>query len=547
MLHPVAKVEAAPLCPPTWIVSIHFFVLLLSIALFALECPQSKQAIDCETNVPMRKGVSMGQVRLLSGVRERRSSRRTSLRNRLVAGLVSANARLIAFVCFILLVALLGGSSRSDVPGLVVLRPLSLLFCSYALLVASREQLLSTRGPLLLIGSLMVLALLQLVPLPPDLWTSLPGRELVVVATGLVKSGDAWLPLSFDPSRTWNAFFALFVPLAGIFLVAAQGFSLQRRVLLSLAGIGVLGALLGFLQAIGGGGLYIYEITHRGYPVGLFANKNHQAILLLWLMLAASFFAATVDPKHRSAKAAVGSALVVIAVLFPLLILTGSRAGLLLCVPAMAGCGWLLLLAPATRALLKRGGRRAKLLFAGLVAVAVGLIAFVFTALALSSRQSALSRLFELSAGEDLRALYFERFLEMARDYLPFGSGLGSFEAAFNMYEPVEHLTPQYMNLAHNDPVQLVIEGGVLGAAIMIVGLLWLGRAGWRVWRSQGTTGPAATVFYCGSIALWLTASLVDYPLRTPLGATMFAALTAQLAILSTRGHSNTAAVDGRG
>src|SRR5690606_21374737 len=125
--------------------------LLLSIALFALGCPQSKQAIDCETNVPMRKGVSMGQVRLLSGVRERRSSRRTSLRNWLVTGLVAARARLITFVGFVLLVALLGGSSRPDVPGLVVLRPLSVLFCSYALLVASREQLFSIRGPLLLI------------------------------------------------------------------------------------------------------------------------------------------------------------------------------------------------------------------------------------------------------------------------------------------------------------------------------------------------------------------------------------------------------------
>lgn len=523
------------------------FVLLLSIAVFALGCPRDRSRRLTARLMSLCKGVSMGQVRLLSGVRERRSSRRTSLRNRLVMALVSARARLITFVGFVLLVALLGGSSRPDVPGLAVLRPLAVVLCLYGLLLASREQLFSIRGPLLLIGSLMVLALLQLVPLPPDLWTYLPGRELVVGATGLLKSGDVWRPLSFHPSRTWNAFFALFVPLAGVCLVAAQEFSRQRRVLLSLAGIGVLGALLGFLQAIGGGGLYIYEITHRGYPVGLFANKNHQAILLLWVMLAASFFAATADPKHRSAKAATGSALAVIAVLFPLLILTGSRAGLLLCVPAMAGCSWLLLLAPATRAFLRRGGRRAKLLFAGLVGVAVGLIAFVFTALALSSRQSALSRLFDLSAAEDLRALYFERFLAMARDYLPFGSGLGSFEAAFNMYEPAEHLTPQYMNLAHNDPVQLVIEGGVLGAAIMIAGLLWLGRAGWRVWRSQGTTGPAATVFYCGSIALWLTASLVDYPLRTPLGATMFAALTAQLAILSTRGHSKTAAVDGRG
>lgn len=477
--------------------------------------------------------VSTKQGTLPSGAKQRRRGRTAPRSGRFVAALASARVRLAGFVGFALLVAFIGGSSRPDVPGLIVLRPLAVLFCVYGLFVASGEELRRVRAALLLVGSLVALALVQLVPLPPDLWSSLPGRELVAEAAGLAGLGNVWRPLSLDPNRTWNAFFALFVPLAAVCLVAAQDPRRQRAVLWALLGVALVSAALGFLQAIGGSGMHLYEVTHRGYPVGLFANKNHQSILLLWLMLAASFLAATADARRHSAKAAVGGALGTIAVLLPLLILTGSRAGLLLCLPAIAGCAWMLLRAPATSALLRRGGRLTKLFLAGAAVLVVGLIAFVFAMLAFSARQTALSRLFELSAGEDLRSQYFSRFLAMIRDYFPVGSGLGSFEDAFNMYEPAVHLTARYMNQAHNDPVQLLIEGGLTAAAIIVGGVFWLGRSGWRVWQSRGDAGQPAAVFYCGSIVLWLAASLVDYPLRTPIGAMLVAALTAQLCILS--------------
>lgn len=448
--------------------------------------------------------------------------------------LVSARARLIALAVFILLVAFLGGSSRADAPGLVVLRPLAVLFSLYALLVASREQLRRVLGPLLLVSSLLALALFQLVPLPPSLWSSLPGREVVVEVTALAGFEDTWRPLSLDPNRTWNAFFALFVPLAAICLVSVQEPRARDNLLLVLLGVAVASAALGFLQALGAS-LQSYEISHHGYPVGLFANKNHQAILLLWLMLAMSYFAGRADPRHHSAKVALGSAVAALAVLLPLLILTGSRAGILLCLPTLVGCALVLMHSPATGALLRRSGRRTKLLFAGGALAMGAAIVFVVTVLAFSTRQTALSRLFELSAGEDLRALYFPRFLDMIRDYFPMGSGLGSFQNAFNMYEPVEQLTPRYMNLAHNDPIQFLIEGGLLAAVIMTAGLTWFVRAGWCLWHSKQSSSRMKAIFFCGAIALWLAASFVDYPLRTPLGATLLGSLTAQLGMLSTQ------------
>lgn len=508
------------------------FPLILSVAAAVL---LGSRRLTANLNSLCALRVSTKQSIYSSGTQRRRSRRRASRSKRIVAALASARGRLIAFFGFVLLVALLGGSSRPDVPGLIVLRPLAVLFCVYAFLVASREQLRSVLAPLLLVGSLMALALLQLVPLPPSVWSSLPGRELVAEATILAGLDDVWRPLSLDPNRTWNALFALFVPLAAVCLVGAQERRAQAPVLWTLLGVALVSAALGFLQAIGGSALHFYDVSHRGYPIGLFANKNHQAILLLWLMLAASYLAGTTVLRRHSANMAVGSALAAIAVLFPLLILTGSRAGLLLSLPTLAGCAWILLDSPVTSAFLRRGGRQAKLLFAGGLAVVIGVVAVIFAVLALSDRRTALSRLFDLSAGEDLRSLYFPRFLDMIRDYFPVGSGLGSFENAFNIYEPVEHLTTRYMNLAHNDPIQLLIEGGLLAAAIIAAGLFWLARAGWRLWRSPRQTSSTMAIFYCGSIALWLAAGIVDYPLRTPLGATLFVCLTAQLSILSTR------------
>jgi|SRR5690606_29208727 len=148
-----------------------------------------------------------------------------------------------------------------------------------------------------------------------------------------------------------------------------------------------------------------------------------------------------------------------------------------------------------------------------------------------SGRDTALSRLFEAEVAEELRWNYLPIFGRMITDFLPFGTGFGAFENVFNMYEPAGMLTSRYMNQAHNDPVQFVIEGGLPALAILLGAIVWLALALWRIAR------PATlqlALFFGGSIALWLAASVVDYPLRTPIAAMLVATLTAQLSFLST-------------
>lgn len=454
-----------------------------------------------------------------------------------VAALVSDRARLLVLVSFVLLVALTGGGSRSDIQSLLILRPAAVLFAGYALFNLTAQQAREVRAPLLIVLALMLLALLQLVPLPAAVWALLPHREVVAEASALVAMGDVMRPLSLDPNRTWNTVFALFVPLAAIGLVAIQGRDQHRFVVPALAGVALLSAVVGSLQAISDGGLHFYRITHGDFPVGLFANKNHQSILLLWLMLTVTWLAATADLRRHSPTTVIGGAVAFILALFPLLVLTGSRAGLLLTVPTLLLSGWLLFRSPAMARVLRRSAGRTKLVIGAIVTLLVGPLLFIFGVLAISGRQTALSRLFNVDAGEDLRWSYLSIYPDMAHDFLPFGSGFGSFESVFNMYEPAEVLTQRYMNQAHNDPLQLAIEGGLPALAILVAAIVWLGGFVLRLAR-QGREGRLAAVFFGGSIGLWFAASVVDYPLRTPLAAMLVATLTAQFCFLSTHVHS---------
>src|SRR3546814_2037165 len=65
----------------------------------------------------------------------------------------------------------------------------------------------------------MRLVLLQLGPLPPGLWTALPGREFLLSAP---LSQETWRPWSLTPSTTINAASSLIVPVVTLYLVSAM-------------------------------------------------------------------------------------------------------------------------------------------------------------------------------------------------------------------------------------------------------------------------------------------------------------------------------------
>ena len=137
-----------------------------------------------------------------------------------------------------------------------------------------------------------------------------------------------------------------------------------------------------------------------------------------------------------------------------------------------------------------------------------------------ASRSLAFERLFTEQLDSELRVRLFPQLWRMVWDYFPVGTGYGTFELAYKVSEPMEFLDLQYLNQAHNDLLQFLIEGGVAGALLLVFGL-WFVLRGWRAGarfisqsKARGSIGVAPFAWI--SLAILLLGSLGDYPLRTP-------------------------------
>lgn len=419
---------------------------------------------------------------------------------------------------FALLLAFTGGASRYDAIQVVPLRALSCLMLIPAIYYLSLKELRRDWVLLALLGALVLLTAVQLIPLPPSIWQALPGREAILLLDEAVGLQDVWRPLTMTPMRTWNALVALIVPLTGLLL--AVSLAVSARVLLNVvAGLGVLNALLGLMQVASGrfSPLYFYEVTSRGGVVGIFANENHSGIFAACslLVMARLGIQSRADRSPRWMRLIYPAAfgLILLAAL-----VGGSRAGFASLLGAVFVSFGMVALAPKTgkkrsavdpmRAWMDR--HPAVTTVVPLIAILATVFTFVFL-----GRASAFADLLARDSFADLRWQLYPVLGDMLRTFWLFGSGFGSFEQVYRVFEPEELLMPPYVNQAHNDWVQLLIEGGVLAGALLVATLLWVAKAVWKL--TSVRSERATALFWFGLFAIIGGASLIDYPLRAPL------------------------------
>ena len=237
------------------------------------------------------------------------------------------------FVVWLAVIFLLGGSSRGDMPSLLVLRPLSLLVLGGLVITMTQAQLDRWRVLLGLMAAAIMLSVIHLIPLPPALWQAMPGRDVIEAVDQAAGLQGLWRPLSISPEHTRNALFALAVP-ASVLLWMTR-FDLRQRlrvVLVAILGIALASALLGLLQISTGSEsspLYFYRVSNAGSPIGLFANRNHQAVFLACILPMLAAYASIrgrggdETARFRVLIAAGGAAFIVL-----FLLLLGSRAGI---------------------------------------------------------------------------------------------------------------------------------------------------------------------------------------------------------------------------
>lgn len=351
--------------------------------------------------------------------------------------------------------------------------------------------------------AILALPLMQLVPLPPDVWQALPGRNLETRALALIGDEASWRPLSISAPATLAAFLSM-VPAVGAMWGAASLDQHDRRaLLLTIAAVTLAGALLGVLQLAGGPDSFqVYEKSHRGWLTAFHANRNAAADALLIGSLALSAWVATAPVGHDAARQRGLFAALLLGLLSLAVMLTGSRTGIALLLPVMAANGWLL-----------AGGRRARLSrktlgYAALLAIAAlaaGLALFDNTRLA-----AALAR-FDL-AGDARIALWHDAVTAM-QAWFPAGSGLGTFVNAFLPFEQVAALDPFFPNRAHNDYLEFLIEAGALGLLYLAAGAAVLGSLAWQGWRG-GDPSRGMPIFANGTLLIIALHAVVDYPLR---------------------------------
>ena len=442
---------------------------------------------------------------------------------------------LAAFLC---LVFVTGGASRIDVQSLIILRPLSVIVCAIACMTLRPEHFAGRTWILWGFAGTALLALLYVIPLPPAIWQALPGRGELVQVDVLAGLGDVWRPLSIAPANGWHALLSLATPLAVILMAIQLDRHDLLRLLLLLIALAALSGFIGLLQVISDpeGPLYFYRITNNGSAVGLFANRNHAATLLACLFPMLAVFASTATGTDDQIKSRMLMAAAIAIVAVPLILVTGSRSGLVSAAIGLIAAAFLYR-KPVESRKVRRGdkGRRigAAPILIALAVLSVGFLTVFF------SRAVAIDRLFE-EAADVSRADYWRVSLELFWKYFPWGSGSGSFVEAFQISEPNNILIAVYANRAHNDLLETALTFGVPGLLMVAAGALFLAFRTYALWRQMDGSRRSVLIARAASVMIGIMAiaSLSDYPLRTP---TMMAVLALCLLWLAEPGGRSSA------
>lgn len=327
----------------------------------------------------------------------------------------------------------------------------------------------------------------QLIPVPVELLELLrPSVFLPILPGG---SDDfTFSTVSLAGSRTILSVIFALVPI--YFFIALS--RLSESNLIGLIPFYMIGVLCNLVAAV-----IQYSMASEsalsdilGYQpmVGMFANVNHFSTTLfssIPIILYLGIF------MNRRAFA-----LISLVIIFLVLLAAGSRAGILLgfaiTVVSFLALAW------RTRL----GGALLLTLLAALVAYGYGAIVQV--------GQQPLDAQYG-------RSYFAVTTLEALKENWLFGIGYGVFDMVFPHYEVRDAIGAAYVNHAHNDFLEVVLEGGVLGATIVLTYVLAVfGRA------FRGGNFPLQRLALL-SILLVLVHSVVDYPLRTMAVAMSFA------------------------
>jgi len=365
-----------------------------------------------------------------------------------------------------------------------------------------------------LIAIYCVLALLQTLPgpLPADaVWSS--AADLLGVTS--VPS------YSVDPD---HARFAIGMALlTGLALLGGLGLAQIRggssRFLQVLGWAGLAYALFAIVMHVTRPGMVLVtpKTTHIGNLTGTFFNRNTEAaflglILTVHVVRLGSWIRAELPFRRNLLRDAVrfrGSPdlFLRLAAMLPIvlaLLMTASRAGILISFATVAAGGIIIALGLPTRRRWTRGrvGKRVAFIVLPLLAV----LAIGGAGLDARIRDEGLT--------DEARALTYASSFELIREHPWLGHGVGAFEAVFPAKRSPEGALLGIWNKAHSTPLEYAVEAGLPFALAVIACFIFIA---WQCARAM-LGQPRREILLVGTLVLVQSGlhSLVDYPLQIP-------------------------------
>ena len=417
---------------------------------------------------------------------------------------------------YIALCLFVGGSSASGLIPNLALQLVAIILLVVAL-VAARGTPTGKPQPLLRAALLLfaLLAAFQFLPLPPGAWSALPGRDFIADGYRLLGMAEPWLNLSLAPYNSL-ASLAWLLPALAVGVIAGRLLDLKgERIAAVIVAVAVLSVPLAAVQFVGGqmSGWYLYPHSY-GQGAAFFSNGNHQGTFLLVAIAMVSALSAhfTNRPGHEEGGLRLFFGLVLV-VLVAGVIMTGS----------MAAIGLLLVVLPASFLIMTP-----RIVLPGPWVLLAGGLAGLAAVVALTyfGGEQAGSALAE--EGPMSRPAIAAKTLTAAWAYFPFGSGIGTFDTVYRMFEDPTEVTTTFINHAHNNYLEILLETGLAGAVAVALFVAWWVRRSLVLWTGERKHYFALAASL--SVGVVLVHSLVDYPLRTAAVSVLFALCVALMA-----------------
>lgn len=368
--------------------------------------------------------------------------------------------------------------------------------------------------PLILVALVFLVPALQLVPLPPVIWTALPGRGFVIEAFSALNAPLPWMPVSLSPQATLTSIITL-LPAAALFCACLTFSPQERNSLVPILIIATFASvMLGMAQKVSPS--LRFSTLNTMYSTGFYFNRNHFAALLYGSISFSVGYLLILNKNKYNLVIGFSFILFV----FIGIALSGSRSGLAFGVTS--------LVLSVIAFLVSNKHENYRLTRISLCVIIIStLMSVAFIGYFLFDRILA-----RFSGGlfADGRFDYGPVGITAIKDFFPAGTGLGTFADVFLLYQNADNMTSYYINELHNDWLQIPLEGGLLAIIVMMTIIIWICLNTWRVWRSH-EDGSVFVFAKAGTITIFLLIihALFEYHMRSTAISSVFSLCCALL------------------